>query len=231
MSTRQKQHIVVFTGAGMSAPSGLATFRDPDGIWSRYRVEEVATPEAWAANPAKVLEFYNIRRAQLAEVEPNAGHRAIAALEEQFRVTVVTQNVDNLHERGGSSKVLHIHGELTKVRSTAEPALIYDIGAGLLQLGDLCAKGSQLRPHVVWFGEQVMHAEEACAALADCDILIVAGTSLEVYPAAGMILYAPPTARRYLIDPGRPEAVEDFLHLRGSVDIILPELAGDLLGK
>jgi len=231
MTMNKKQHIVVFTGAGMSAPSGLATFRDPDGIWSRYNVEEVATPQAWAADPNKVLEFYNIRRTQLADVEPNEGHRAIAALEEKYQVTVITQNVDNLHERGGSSSVLHLHGELTKVRSTADPALVYDIGTGLLNPGDLCEKGSQLRPHVVWFGEQVFHTEEACEAIAGCDILIVAGTSLQVYPAAGMILYASPTAERYLIDPGSPEAPENFQHLNGSVDILLPQLARTLLDR
>ncbi|WP_136797155.1 SIR2 family NAD-dependent protein deacylase [Desulfosediminicola ganghwensis] len=227
----KKEHIVVFTGAGMSAPSGLATFRDPDGIWSRYRVEEVATPEAWATNQEKVLEFYNVRRTQLAKVEPNEGHRAIAELEQQYKVTVVTQNVDNLHERGGSTSVLHIHGELTKASSTIDPDLVYDIGPGLLNPGDLCEKGSQLRPHVVWFGEEIFHTEQACAAIADCDIVIVAGTSLQVYPAAAMILHAPPAARRYLVDPGSPNAPEDFQHLCGSVDILLPKLAKEFLAK
>lgn len=229
MSTSGRQHITVFTGAGMSAPSGLATFRDPEGIWSKYKVEEVATPQAWAANQEKVLEFYNLRRTQLATVEPNAGHRALAALEKKYRVTVITQNVDNLHERGGSRSVLHIHGELTKARSTIDPELVYEIGTELLMPGDLCEKGSQLRPHVVWFGEQIFHTEEACEAIASCDILIVAGTSLQVYPAAAMILYAPPTAKRYLIDPGNPEIPEGFHHLKGSVDTLLPELAQKLL--
>lgn len=220
--------IVVFTGAGISAPSGLATFRDPDGIWARYKVEEVATPEAWVMNPAKVLEFYNLRRGQLAQVDPNAGHMAVAELEQGYEVVVVTQNVDNLHERAGSSYVIHLHGELSKARSTIDGSL-FEVGSGELNLGDECPKGGQLRPHVVWFGEQVLFTDEALAHIGNSDILIVAGTSLTVYPAAGFIEHAPSRASKFLVDPATVATPQGFTHLNGSADVELPKLAEQLL--
>lgn len=196
------KRLVVLSGAGMSQESGLATFRDKDGLWAKYDPMKLATPEAWTENPALVLEFYNVRRRQLLEVEPNRGHELIAELESDFDVQVVTQNVDDLHERAGSSHVLHLHGEIRKSRSTVDSNLIYPIDGSELHIGDLCEKGSQLRPHIVWFGEAVPAIEEAVKLIATADILLVIGTSLNVYPAAGLIDYAPDSCRKYLIDPG-----------------------------
>jgi NAD-dependent deacetylase len=193
--------IVVLTGAGMSAESGISTFRDNGGLWNKYKIEEVATPEAFEANPELVLDFYNFRRKQLAEVEPNLGHKILDRLQNNFDVTIITQNVDNLHERAGSTKVLHLHGELTKVRSTKYPELIYDIGTKPLKLGDTCEKGAQLRPHIVWFGEAVPAIDEAVPIVNSADIFVVIGTSLNVYPAAGLIMYAKHEIPKYLIDP------------------------------
>ncbi len=196
------KRLVVLSGAGMSQESGLATFRDKDGMWVKYDPMKLATPEAWSEDPALVLEFYNVRRRQLLEVEPNRGHKLIAELESDFDVQVVTQNVDDLHERAGSSNVLHLHGEIRKSRSTVDSNLIYPIDGSELHIGDLCEKGSQLRPHVVWFGEAVPAIEEAVKLIATADILLVIGTSLNVYPAAGLIDYAPDSCHKYLIDPG-----------------------------
>jgi NAD-dependent deacetylase len=193
--------IVVLTGAGVSAESGLKTFRDHDGLWHNYRIEEVATPDAWERDMDLVLDFYNERRKNLAEALPNAAHISLARLEESYDVTVITQNVDDLHERGGSSKVLHLHGELKKVRSSLDPSLIYELQGWELKKGDLCEKGSQLRPHIVWFGEPVPLIEEAAELCAGADIMIVIGTSLQVYPAAGLIHYAFAGAQKYYIDP------------------------------
>ena len=193
--------IVVLTGAGVSAESGLKTFRDHDGLWHDYRVEDVATPEAWERNMDMVLDFYNQRRKNLLEAMPNAAHTALAELQNKYIVTIVTQNVDDLHERGGSSNVLHLHGELKKVRSSIDPSLIYELKGWELKKGDLCEKGSQLRPHIVWFGEPVPLIEEAAELCADADIMIVIGTSLQVYPAAGLIHYAFAGAPKYYIDP------------------------------
>jgi NAD-dependent deacetylase len=193
--------VVVLTGAGVSAESGLQTFRDHDGLWHNYRVEDVATPQAWEWDMDLVLDFYNQRRKNLLEAVPNAAHIALARLEEKYIVKIVTQNVDDLHERGGSSSVLHLHGELKKVRSSVDPALIYELRGWELKRGDLCEKGSQLRPHIVWFGEPVPLIEEAAELCADADIMIVIGTSLQVYPAAGLIHYAFPGAPKYYVDP------------------------------
>ena len=193
--------LVVLTGAGISAESGLKTFRDSNGLWEEHRVEDVATYEAWVRNPALVLEFYNQRRKQLYEVQPNAAHIALAKLEEKFDVQVITQNVDDLHERGGSSQVMHLHGELKKVRSTADPNLVYTLDGWELKLGDKCEKGSQLRPHIVWFGEAVPLIEEAAVLSSQADIFIVIGTSLNVYPAAGLLNYVPGNTIKFLIDP------------------------------
>lgn len=184
----------------MSADSGVSTFRDANGLWHNHRIEDVATPAAWNKNPELVLELYNQRRRQLFEVEPNAGHLALAALQEHFDVRVVTQNVDDLHERAGSKHVLHLHGELRKARSLAYPELVYD-WPGDLHIGDRCERGAQLRPHIVWFGEAVPMLSAAASEMAEADLILVVGTSLLVYPAAGLIAYAPLDAPIWYMDP------------------------------
>lgn len=193
--------IAVLTGAGVSAESGLKTFRDHDGLWHDHRIEDVATPEAWERDMDLVNQFYNERRKNLLEARPNEAHIALARLEQKYKVTVITQNVDDLHERGGSSDVLHLHGELKKVRSTVDPELVYELNGWELKRGDLCEKGSQLRPHIVWFGEAVPLIEDAARIVQEADIVIIIGTSLQVYPAAGLIHYAFAGAPKYYIDP------------------------------
>jgi NAD-dependent deacetylase len=193
--------LVILTGAGMSAESGIRTFREAGGLWEEYDVTEVASPMGWAKDRDLVLKFYNERRAQLANCQPNAGHFGVAALEKHFDVHVITQNIDNLHERAGSTKILHLHGELTKARSTAYPELVYDIGYKDINPGDVCERGSQLRPHIVWFGEAVPNMDEAVRITSTADIFVVIGSSLNVYPAAGLIEYAPREAPLWLIDP------------------------------
>jgi NAD-dependent deacetylase len=193
--------LVVLTGAGMSSESGIKTFRDSGGLWEEYDVSEVATPMAWKRNRELVLRFYNERRRQLASSKPNEGHLGLARLEKYFDVQIITQNIDDLHERAGSTKIVHLHGELTKARSCADPSLIYDIGYRDLNPGDNCEKGSQLRPHIVWFGEEVPMMDEAVNLTANADIFVVVGSSLNVYPAAGLIAYAPARASLWLIDP------------------------------
>jgi NAD-dependent deacetylase len=193
--------LVILTGAGMSSESGIKTFRDSGGLWEEYDVMEVASIMAWWKNRELVLRFYNERRRQLADCKPNAGHTGLADLEKHFDVQIITQNVDNLHERGGSTKILHLHGELTKARSTDDPKLVYDIGYKDVNQGDKCEKGSQLRPHIVWFGEPVPMMDEAVRLTAEADIFVVIGSSLNVYPAAGLIGYAPANVPLYLIDP------------------------------
>jgi NAD-dependent deacetylase len=195
--------LVVLTGAGMSAESGLATFRDAGGLWEGHRVEDVATPEAWRRNPELVLDFYNQRRKQALSIKPNRGHEILAELEQHFEVTIITQNVDNLHERAGSTQVLHLHGSLFESRSTLNPKLIYPI-AGQLNIGDVCERGSQLRPNIVWFGELVPMMEVAANITAQADLFMVVGTSLAVYPAASLIDYAPDAIKKYVVDPKRP---------------------------
>lgn len=193
--------IVILSGAGMSAESGVKTFRDDNGLWQNHRFEDVASPIAWQNDPELVLEFYNQRRKQLFEVEPNAGHFALARLEKKYDVQIVTQNVDDLHERAGSSNVLHLHGELKKVRSTTDPSLVYTLDHWELKLGDTCEKGSQLRPHIVWFGEAVDMIGPAVEVVATADMLIVIGTSMVVYPAASLIHYVKDGIPKYYIDP------------------------------
>ncbi|GAB2781627.1 NAD-dependent deacetylase [Hymenobacter luteus] len=199
-----KKKLVALTGAGISAESGLATFRGSDGLWEGHRIEEVATPEGWAKNPALVLEFYNQRRAAARAAQPNAGHLTLAALEDQFEVVIITQNVDDLHERAGSSNVMHLHGKLFESRSSYFDQLIYPMDDDLIELGDLCEKGHQLRPNIVWFGEAVPLMERAAAEAATADVFMVVGTSLQVYPAAGLLDYVPRTTPVYIIDPSRP---------------------------
>lgn len=200
-----KKKLVVLSGAGMSQESGLKTFRDMDGLWENYNVEDVASIDGWRRDPYLVMDFYNQRRKQLNEVEPNSGHIAIAKLEEWFDVTVITQNVDDLHERAGSSNVIHLHGELRKVRSTFDENLVYTLDGWELKMGDKCEQGSQLRPHIVWFGEAVPALYDAIPVVEDADIIVVIGTSMAVYPAAGLIHYAKPEAPVFVIDPNRPE--------------------------
>jgi NAD-dependent deacetylase len=193
--------LVVLTGAGISAESGIRTFRDMGGLWEEYDIMEVASPMGWAKNRDLVLRFYNVRRRELEGCKPNAAHTGLAELEKYFDVEIITQNVDNLHERGGSSSILHLHGELTKARSTGFPELIYDIGYKEIHMGDFCERGSQLRPHIVWFGEEVPFMEKAEKITSEADIFVVIGSSLNVYPAAGLIHYAPENASLWLIDP------------------------------
>ncbi len=196
--------LVVLSGAGVSAESGIRTFRDAGGLWEGYDVMEVASPEGWARNPELVLQFYNERRKQALTAEPNEGHRIIAELEKYFMVTVITQNVDNLHEKAGSSHVIHLHGELFKARSTVDPSLIYDIEGWELNIGDKCEKGSQLRPHIVWFGEMVPMMDVAVEETMTADIFIIIGTSLQVYPAAGLLSYVARDVPVFIIDPNMP---------------------------
>jgi NAD-dependent deacetylase len=200
-----KKHLVVLSGSGISAESGLATFRDSGGLWEGYDIYKVATPEAWNSDPELVLDFYNMRRSQLQEVEPNAAHVGLAELETHFDVSVVTQNVDDLHERAGSSTVYHLHGELIKARSVLNESLVYNIGYKPIALGDKADDGGQLRPHIVWFGEMVPMLEEAAAIVSKADILVVVGTSLVVYPAASLVNYSPSHSKKYIIDPSMPE--------------------------
>jgi len=194
------KHIVVISGAGVSQESGISTFRDSNGLWENHRIEDIASPEGFTRNPELVFNFYNLRRRQLFEVEPNAAHKLIVDLEEKNKVTVITQNVDDLHERAGSTNVLHLHGELRKVRSVEGPNLTYKWEKDL-NSGDLCEKGFQLRPHIVWFGEAVPEIENALNIVQSADVVIVIGTSLQVYPAAGLIYEVPTATKIYYIDP------------------------------
>lgn len=211
-----KPKLTVLTGAGVSAESGISTFRDSDGLWEQHRVEDVASIEGWYRNSGLVLDFYNARRAQLASVRPNAAHISIAELEKDYDVTVVTQNVDNLHERAGSTRIIHLHGELTKVRPENccnemdgfSEETVFDIGADEVHIGDLAPNGAQFRPHIVWFGEAVPKIDAAIDAVEAADILLIVGTSLQVYPAAGLYRYARTGIPIYIIDP-KDVAVRD----------------------
>ena len=198
-----KKKLVILSGAGISAESGLKTFRDSDGLWEGYDVTEVATPRGWRKNPQLVLDFYNMRRRDVAAAKPNAAHVGLAELEKHFDVTVITQNIDDLHERGGSTHVMHLHGEIFKMRSESDEQLIYDI-QGDINLGDKADDGSQLRPNIVWFEEAVPMIEEAIPVVNSADIFVVVGTSLVVYPAAGLINYARTVAPKYIIDKQVP---------------------------
>lgn len=208
--------LVVLTGAGMSAESGISTFRDSGGLWEKHRVQDVATPDGWNRNPSLVLDFYNMLRKQLQTAKPNAGHLALAELEKDFEVCIITQNVDNLHEQAGSSQVLHLHGELMKVRSTSPGQEIFDLTAEKYEthLDDKCPKGYQLRPHIVWFGEAVPEIENAIHLTEHADIFVVIGTSMQVYPAASLINYVKTGSPIYLIDP------QEVNHLSKQVTVI-----------
>jgi NAD-dependent deacetylase len=229
----KKKKIVALTGAGISAESGLATFRGSDGLWEGHRIEDVATPEGWAANPELVLEFYNQRRAAARAAQPNAGHLALAALEREFEVVVVTQNVDDLHERAGSSHIIHLHGKLLEARSSRFEHLVYPMDTDRIELGELCAKGHQLRPNIVWFGEAVPLMEQAMEETATADIFLVVGTSLQVYPAAGLVGYAPANCPVYIIDPSRPpvSARRNLHFITEPASTGVPRLAAELLGE
>lgn len=194
-------NLVVLSGAGISAESGIPTFRDANGLWEGYDVIDVASPEGWSKNPKLVLDFYNQRRKVAANAQPNSGHKILAGLENDFDVTVITQNVDDLHERAGSSNVLHLHGKLSQARSTLDETLVYDVGSRPIELGDVCDKGSQLRPNIVWFGEMVPMIEAAMKVAQKADIFIVVGTSMAVYPAANLIDYVPYNNPIYVVDP------------------------------
>lgn len=224
--------IVVLSGAGISAESGIPTFRDSNGLWEGYDVMQVATPEGWEANPEMVLEFYNQRRKKALEVKPNRGHEILAELEEYFEVTIVTQNVDNLHERAGSLKVIHLHGSLFESRSTADERLVYPIEGWELNMGACCEKGSQLRPNIVWFGEMVPMMEVAATYAAKADIFVVVGTSMVVYPAAGLIHYVPFDSMKYIVDPKLPDVgnlpFTKFIEQKAStgMEVVMRELVG-----
>ncbi len=226
------KNIVVLTGAGISAESGLKTFRDSNGLWEGHDVMEVATPEGFQRNPELVLEFYNQRRRQLLTVEPNSAHKALADLESHFNVNIVTQNVDDLHERAGSSNVLHLHGELLKARSVNSENEILDCKNDIL-LGDTCVNGYQLRPHIVWFGEMVPMLERGAQIVDKADVLVVIGTSLVVYPAASLIHYAPDSCMKYIIDPSNPElySFDGWIHIKepatSGIEKLITELEKD----
>ena len=200
-----KKKLVVLTGAGFSAESGLKTFRDSDGLWEGYNIEDVATPRAWKKDPKLVLEFYNYRRRNVRDAQPNAAHHGLAYLQEQFDVHIITQNIDDLHERAGSKNVLHLHGEIFKMRSEQNEHLVYEIKDDI-RLGDRAEDGAQLRPHIVWFEEPVPKIEEAIGIVVQADIFVVAGTSLVVYPAAGLVSYARTQIPKYIIDKSIPYA-------------------------
>ncbi len=197
------QHIVILTGAGISAESGLKTFRDSDGLWMGYNIEDVATPQAFEKNPQLVLDFYNMRRSDVAAAKPNPAHLGLVKLEEKYQTSIITQNIDDLHERAGSSNVLHLHGEIFKMYSVGRPSVLYDIRTDI-KLGDKGEDGTQLRPHIVWFGEAVPMIEKAIELVNDCDIFVVVGTSLQVYPAASLLHYAPPYLPKFIIDKKLP---------------------------
>ncbi|GAA4387989.1 NAD-dependent deacylase [Hymenobacter koreensis] len=225
--------IVVLTGAGISAESGIATFRAADGLWENHRIEDVASPEGWQRNPELVLEFYNQRRAAAYAAQPNAGHRALVELEQAYEVVIVTQNVDDLHERAGSSRVIHLHGKLREARSSRFEELVYDIDGNPIELGQHCERGHQLRPNIVWFGEAVPLMERAMEEAATADIMLVVGTSLQVYPAAGLLHYLPAGRPLYVIDPSQPAVTR-----RGQVHFVaepatlgVPKVVQELLGQ
>lgn len=224
-----KQKLVIFSGAGISAESGIKTFRGSDGLWENHRIEDVATPEAFAANPELVLEFYNQRRKQVIEAKPNEAHQAIASAEDFFDIQIITQNIDDLHERAGSSKVLHLHGEIRKARSVNDEKTLYSIEGDCLNLGDYCPNGNQLRPHVVWFGEAVPMYDIALPMIQQADILVVVGTSLNVYPAAGLINFTKVNCKKYLVDPQTSGSQRgNFIHIADTAANGIPKLLNEL---
>ena len=225
-----RQRIVVLTGAGISAESGLQTFRDADGLWEGYNVYDVATPEAWQRNPEMVQQFYNMRRQSVLQAQLNEAHLALVRLEERYDVQIITQNIDDLHERAGSAHITHLHGIITKSQSGRYPHLVYDIEGWELKMGEVCEKGYQLRPHVVWFGEPVPLIERAVELCSTADLVLVIGTSLQVYPAAGLIDVAPPAAKIYLVDPKTTlNHIPRLTLIREKAVTGVPELVNQLL--
>lgn len=224
--------IVFLTGAGISAESGLKTFRDSDGLWENYRIEDVATPEAWRSNPKLVQDFYNARRKSVLEASPNAAHYALVKLEERFEVQIITQNIDDLHERAGSANVLHLHGVITQAQSDVDATLTYPISGPELKFTDVCVHGKPLRPHVVWFGETVPNMELAASICAQADIFVIIGTSLQVYPAAGLIQYVPKDAKKYIIDPQAQhiQGSHSFTTIAAPATTGTPMLVNELMG-
>ena len=224
------KNVVILSGAGMSAESGILTFRDMGGVWDQYKIEEVASPIAWKNSPQLVMNFYNARRKQLLEVEPNKAHIALVELEKKYNVEIITQNVDDLHERAGSSNVLHLHGELRKVRSVNDEALITELEGWKLEIGDLAEDGAQLRPHIVWFGEDVPLIDYAAERVSQADILIIIGTSLSVYPAAGLMNCTTSECTKYYIDPKANQQLLDNINcIAQKATIGVPKLVGQLL--
>jgi NAD-dependent deacetylase len=226
-----KPKLVVFTGAGISAESGIKTFRDSGGLWEEFNINDVATPQAWERNKELVLDFYNKRRKQVLEAKPNEAHYALVELEKKYDVHIITQNIDDLHERAGSKKVLHLHGEILKSRSTVDPTLIYNIKGSEIKLGEKCEKGSQLRPHIVWFGEMVPQMDFANLIAEKADIFVVVGTSMLVYPAAGLIDSTQHDIPKYLIDPSdvKISGINNLKIIREKASVGLPLLANELL--
>ena len=226
-----KKRLVVFTGAGISAESGIKTFRDAGGLWEEHKIEEVATYEAWTKNRDLVLDFYNQRRKQVMNATPNAAHLFVAELQKKFDIQVITQNVDDLHERAGSKKVLHLHGEIMKARSTVDPDLIYQLKTANINPGDLCTKGSQLRPHIVWFGELVPEMENANHMAQHAELFVVIGTSLNVYPAAGVLNFVPSFVPTWLLDPGdfNLDYVKELKHIKKTAVNGVEDLKKDLM--
>lgn len=223
--------VAVLTGSGISAESGLSTFRDSGGLWEGFDVQEVASIEGWYQNPEKVLDFYNLRRIQAAKAQPNTAHLSLKRLEEKFEVVIITQNVDDLHERAGSSKIIHLHGQLTKAQSEENPNEITDIGYGDIKLGDRSKDGAQLRPAIVWFGEMVPMIEVAAKEVMEADFLIVIGTSLAVYPAAGLIHYAKNEIPKVVVDPSQPEIIQlnGWRHIQKKATEGVSELVNEMI--
>jgi NAD-dependent deacetylase len=227
------QKLVVLTGAGVSAESGIQTFRDGDGLWQKYRFEDLASSQAWERNKKLVLDFYNWRRKIVWDANPNPAHLALVKLEKKFDVQIITQNVDDLHERAGSKNVLHLHGEIRKARSTVDPNLVYEMDSWELKLGDTCEKGSQLRPHIVWFGEAVTMIEPAMQIVSEADLLMVIGTSMVVYPAASLIVYVKPDKPKYYIDPKafHVGGISNLKVIQKTAGEGVPELVEELLSE
>lgn len=225
------ENLVVLTGAGISAESGLKTFRDSDGLWEGYNIEDVATPEAWEWNPTLVQEFYNMRRKSVLEAKPNAAHYALAKLEEKYKVTIITQNIDDLHERAGSTNVVHLHGIITRSQSSKNPNLTYPINGWELKMGELCELGSQLRAHVVWFGEPVPMIDRAAQICSQADMFMLVGSSLAVYPAAGLINFVPADVQKYIVDPKIPSVygIGSMIKIEEKAAIGVPRLVEELL--
>lgn len=226
-----KPILVVFTGAGISAESGIQTFRDTGGLWEEYNINDVATPQAWEKNQKLVLDFYNKRRKQVIQAQPNKAHFALVELEKKYDVQIITQNIDDLHERAGSKNVLHLHGEIIKSRSSIDVSLVYKINGDEIKFGEKCELGSQLRPHIVWFGEMVPEMETAYSISEKADIFMVIGTSMAVYPAAGLIDYTPTNIPKYLIDPSdvKITGINNLTIIKEKASIGLPKLALELL--